>query len=57
MHIICTIKWSKLCIGIPEDDEENGTEIIFEELMSENHPKMMNIMTNKFEKFGKYQVG
>lgn len=25
MHIICTIKWSKLCIGIPEDDEENGT--------------------------------
>lgn len=57
MHKICTIKWSKLCIGIPEDDEENGTETIFEELMSENHPKMMNIMTNKFKKLGKYQVG
>lgn len=46
-----------MCIGISEDDEENGTETIFEELMSENHPNMMNIMTKKFKKLGKYQVG
>ena len=46
-----------MCIGISEDDEENGTETIFEELMSENHPKMMNIMNKKFKKLGKYQVG
>ena len=32
-----------MCIGISEDDEENGTETILEELMSENHSKMMNI--------------
>lgn len=46
-----------MCIGISEDDEENGTETILEELMSENHSKMMNIMTKKFKKLGRYQVG
>lgn len=45
-------------IGISgEDDKENGTETVFEELMTENAPKIMNIMTNKFKKLGKNQVG
>lgn len=41
MHVIRTINGSKVCvIGISDgEDEENGTETIFEELMTEKFPK------------------
>lgn len=42
--MICgTGKWSDICINrvICGEEEKNGTEAIFEELMAENFPKLM----------------